>query len=135
MEALLTQTPWLAVIIATASAFILGGIWYGPLFKNAWCRENGTDPKAGPNGHPAAIFGVAILCAFLAAVVFAHVISTETTIVQGLATGLAVGFFFVAMSFAINYAFAQRSLKLWLIDAGYHILQFALYGVIIAAMN
>ena len=28
---------------------------------------------------------------------------------------------FVATSFGINYAFAQRSLKLWLIDAGYHI--------------
>jgi CRISPR/Cas system-associated protein endoribonuclease Cas2 len=45
--------------------------------------------------------------------------------------GLMIGFFWVATSFAINYSFAQRSLKLWLIDAGYHLLQFALYGVIL----
>ena len=38
---------------------------------------------------------------------------------------------FVATSFGINYAFAQRSLKLWLIDGGYHLLQFALYGLIL----
>ena len=45
-----------------------------------------------------------------------------------------VGLAFVATSFGINYAFAQRSLKLWLIDGGYHILQFALYGLILGAV-
>ncbi len=35
------------------------------------------------------------------------------------------------MSFAINYSFAGRSLKLWLIDGGYHTLQFVLYGIIL----
>ena len=42
-----------------------------------------------------------------------------------------IGLAWVAMSFGINYAFAQRSLKLWLIDAGYHVLQFTLYGLVI----
>jgi hypothetical protein len=45
--------------------------------------------------------------------------------------GFMVGVAFVATSFAINYAFAQRSLKLWLIDGGYHTLQFTLYGLIL----
>ena len=58
---------WLAVLLATASAFLLGGIWYGPLFKRAWCRENGTDPDAPPKGHPGKVFGIAILAAFVAA--------------------------------------------------------------------
>ena len=35
---------WLAVLAAAVSAFVLGGLWYGPLFKNAWCREAGIDP-------------------------------------------------------------------------------------------
>ena len=45
----------------------------------------------------------------------------------GFLTGLA----YVAMSFGINYAFAGRSFKLWLIDGGYHTLQFTLYGLIL----
>jgi hypothetical protein len=45
--------------------------------------------------------------------------------------GALVGAGFVATSFGINYAFAQRSLKLWLIDGGYHLLQFTLYGLIL----
>ena len=30
---------WLAVLAAAVSAFMLGGIWYGPLFKQAWMRS------------------------------------------------------------------------------------------------
>mgnify|MGYP001792400874 CR=1 FL=1 len=45
--------------------------------------------------------------------------------------GLIVGVCWVATSFGINYLFARRSLKLWLIDAGYHTLQFALYGLVL----
>ena len=38
----------------------------------------------------------------------------------------------VAMSgFAINYQFAKRSLLLSLIDAGYHTIQFDLYGMVL----
>ena len=37
---------WLAVLAAAVSAFVLGGIWYGPLFKNTWCREAGIDLSA-----------------------------------------------------------------------------------------
>jgi hypothetical protein len=42
-----------------------------------------------------------------------------------------VGFCFVAASFAVNYLFAQRSLKLWLIDGGYHTLQFIVFGLVL----
>ena len=39
---------WLAIIVAAVYAFVLGGIWYGPLLKNAWCREAGIDPDGKP---------------------------------------------------------------------------------------
>ena len=61
---------WLAVIAAALSAFLLGGIWYGPLFKKAWCAEAGVDPDTAPR-HPARIFATAFVCSFLAALIFA----------------------------------------------------------------
>ena len=45
--------------------------------------------------------------------------------------GVLAGLGIAAMSFGINYAFAGRSFKLWLIDGGYHTLQFAVYGMIL----
>ncbi|HWI25319.1 MAG TPA: DUF1761 domain-containing protein [Lysobacter sp.] len=121
---------WLAIIAAAVSAFVLGGIWYGPLFKNAWCREAGIDPNAKP-GHPARVFGTAFVAALFAAFAFAWFLGPAPEVHKALHAGFMVGIAFVATSFAINYAFAQRSLKLWLIDGGYHTLQFTLYGLIL----
>ena len=37
----------------------------------------------------------------------------------------------VAASFGINYQFANRSALMWLIDGGYHTVQFGIYGLIL----
>jgi hypothetical protein len=122
---------WFAIAAAAMSAFVLGGLWYGPLFKNAWCREAGMDPDAPQKRHPARVFAIAIVASFVAATGFAWYVGPAPEAHEAVHAGLMIGFFWVATSFAINYSFAQRSLKLWLIDAGYHLLQFALYGVIL----
>lgn len=125
---------WLAVIAAAVSAFVLGGIWYGPLFKQAWCREAGIDPDSAP-AHPKLTFATAFGCSLLASLMFAIFLGPEGNAASGFGAGFVVGLFFVAMSFGINYAFAQRSAKMWMIDAGYHIAQFSLYGLIIGAWH
>jgi len=122
---------WFAVVAAAVSAFVLGGLWYGPLFKNAWCREAGMDPNAPPKGHPAKTFGVAFLLSLITAWAFAWFLPAKPDLVVAVRAGALIGALYVATSFGINYAFAQRSLKLWLIDGGYHVLQFVLYGVIL----
>lgn len=119
-----------AVLVAAASAFVLGGIWYGPLFKRVWCREAGVDPDK-PNGHPARVFGTAAIASLAAAFAFAWFLGPRPEMHHAVHAGLKVGLAYVATSFGINYAFAGRSLKLWLIDASYHTLQFALYGLIL----
>lgn len=121
---------WAAVLAAAVSAFALGGLWYGPLFKNAWCREAGIDPGAAPR-HRAWVFGTAFACSLLAAFAFAAFFGPAPGALHAVHNGLLVGAAWVATSFGINYAFAGRSLKLWLIDGGYHVLQFVLYGLII----
>ena len=122
---------WLAVLVAAVSAFLLGGIWYGPLFKNAWCREAGIDPEAKPKNHPATVFGTAFAAALVAAAAFAIILRPDLPLFIALHAGFLTGLAYVAMSFGINYAFAGRSFRLWLIDGGYHTLQFTLYGVIL----
>ena len=128
------QINWLAVVAAAVSAFVLGGLWYGPLFKQAWCREAGIDPNARP-GHPARVFATAFLAALVAAAAFAWLLGPAPELLRAMHDSLLVGLAIVAMGFGINYAFAGRSLKLWLIDGGYHTLQFVLYGAILGAWH
>lgn len=122
---------WLAVLLAACSAFVLGGLWYGPLFKNAWGRENGIDPNAQPSRHPAKMFCTAFLAALVAAAAFAIILRADPPLFIAVHAGFLTGLAYVAMSFGINYAFAGRSFKLWLIDGGYHTLQFTIYGLVL----
>ena len=40
MASAFNSLNWLAIIVASISAFVLGGIWYSPLmFGNAWRSE------------------------------------------------------------------------------------------------
>ena len=31
----------LAILVAAATGFLIGGLWYGPLFGKAWMAEHG----------------------------------------------------------------------------------------------
>ncbi|NJO13074.1 MAG: DUF1761 domain-containing protein [Gammaproteobacteria bacterium] len=47
------------------------------------------------------------------------------------AAGLSAGLCWVAGSFGINYLFEQRSLRLFLINGGYHTVQYTLIGLVL----
>lgn len=49
--------------------------------------------------------------------------------------GFAAGLAWVAGSFGISYLFEHRSLKLWLINGGYHVVQYTLFGAILGAWH
>ena len=119
----------LAVFVAALSAFALGGAWYSPrLFGEAWLRESGVDPQ---QGHPGRVFGGAFVLSLVAALVFAIFLGPEPGLEFAVGAGFAAGLFWVASSFGINYLFSQRSMTLFLIDGGYHTVQFTMYGMIL----
>ena len=63
----------MAVLVAVVANFVLGFIWYTPLFGKAWAKENGFDTSIKPTGGEMAkgmIFMV--IGNFLMAYVFAH---------------------------------------------------------------
>ena len=116
------------VLLAAVSSFVVGGLWYSPvLFGKLWNAENGA--PAG-EGHPAKVFGVSFAFSLVAAACFGMLVGASPGFERAVETGALVGLGLVAASFGINYQFAQRSFKLWLIDGGYHTAQFLFFGVI-----
>jgi hypothetical protein len=59
-------------------------------------------------------------------------LGANATLGSGIALGLKVGALFVAASLWVNYTFANRGMTLWLIDAGFHVVRFVLFGIILA---
>jgi len=125
-----------AVLGATVAAAFAGGFWYSPLlFAKAWMRECGLDEEAGKRRNPALLFGASFLLNFVAALVFAICIGRNPGVVPAAEAGLVLGVFWVATSVGMNYLFEGRSLKLFCITAGYHVLRFTLIGLVLGIWN
>jgi hypothetical protein len=126
---------WLPALVAALSAFALGGLWYSPvLFGKTWQREAGLSDERIQAANKGMIFGVSFVLCLIAAVAFSMVIGTEPSFFMALHSGIGVGLAWVATSFGVNYLFEMKSLKLWLINAGYHTLQFTIYGLVFGLM-
>ena len=125
-----------AVLAAAVGSFVIGGLWYSPLlFGKAWQREVGLSDEELARGNMARIFGLSFVLSLIAAWVFALFLGPRPPAAFGVGAGLAAGLCWVASSFGTNYLFARRSLKLFLIDGGYHTLQFTAIGLIIALLH
>ena len=132
-----SHVSWLGVARAALSAFLLGGLWYSPLmFLSVWNRESGraTPPDPEEAKHGASVFLVAFVMAFVAAAVFAAFLPPDAGVGLSVARGVQWGIGFVAMSFGINYAFSGKSPVLFLVDGGYHVVQFVLYGLVLGLL-
>lgn len=122
---------WIASLVATVSAFFLGGLWYSPaLFAKAWQRETGLSDEQLNAASKGKIFGLSFVLSFIAAVVFSMFVGPDPALGFAIGAGVSVGAFWVATSFGVNYLFELKSGKLWLINGGYHTVQFTLYGII-----
>lgn len=118
----------LAVVVAATSSFLLGGLWYSPvMFLGPWMKAAGVTEKQ--DGHPGKVFGLSFVLTLVAAWLMGSLLGPAPEMGHALQRGLLFGAGFVATSMGTNYLFSNRSMALWLIDGGYHVVQFLLFGV------
>lgn len=128
------EINWIAVLAAAASSFLLGGLWYSALFAKQWQTAAGLSDAAVKSGNMGLIFGGSFVLALIASASFAIFLGPDVDAATGALYGLTAGLCWVAASFGINYLFERKSLPLFLINGGYHTLQFTLIGLILGAL-
>ena len=125
-----------AIVTAALVTFAVGGLWYSPiLFAKPWLRECGLTEEQARQAPMGRIFGLSALAALVMAANLAAFLGAKATLSFGLFAGAATGIGWVAMSLGVTYLFEQRSLKLWLIDAGYQVVSYMLMGAILGAWH
>jgi len=129
----LSNINWLAIVACVVVSMVSGFIWYHPkLFFPSWWAGIG---KSGEPGNPnPMIYVLTIIAAFVQAVFVSLMLNTmgTTTAAAGALAGFMLWLGFVAPTNLVNKLFAGHGLKVWAIEAGNHLLNFLLFGAILA---
>lgn len=121
----------LAILVAAATGFLIGGLWYGPLFGKAWMAEHGFTEEQLRGSNMIKIYGLTFAFSVLSAVFLGHLLAffdTNTRSTLMISVGISLGYIIPAIG--TNYLFSRKSGKLFAIDAGYWIVFYAAMGLV-----
>ena len=121
---------WLAIIAAALSMFVIGGIWYGPLFARPWQQAAGLSDEQLKAGNMPLIFGLAFVLSLIMAAnlaFFVNGLPLGTTVLYAVAAGLG----WAALGLSLVALFERRPLSYHFINGGYLTLAFAVMGLIL----
>lgn len=127
----LSTLNFFAVLVAALSSFVIGGLWYSPiLFGKAWMAEHGFRDE-DLQGGMGKTFGLSFVLSVIIAFNLAAFLGPDATLTWGLTAGALAGIGWVATAIGITYLFERRSMRLFLINAGYHAVTFTIMGGIL----
>ncbi len=134
----------LAILLCVIASVVIGSLWYGPFFGKQWMKIVGIEmPKTmTPKVKKMMMksYGIQIVGSIVMAFVMAHsmVFAMAYLGITGVSAGLQGGFWnwlgFVAPVLLGPVIWEGKPWKLWFINAGYHLVNLCVMGVIIAVM-
>ena len=121
---------------------ISGSLWYNPkTFFPAWWKVVGAGREQPGMENMGMTWALTVLASLVQAVFMALMVTAMGSIIGGatLASGATIGFVlwlgFVAPTYLVNKLFAGHGLKIWAIEVGNHLVNFALFGAILGAWH
>jgi hypothetical protein len=137
LKALADANP-LAVFAGAVAAFAIGALWYSPaLFAKQWMQELGIKAKDSKamkdDGNLPQIMAMAFASTVVLSLAIALLfnLSRASGLFDGLALGLLVGLGVTAPTHGIHYLYEKRSLKLYVINAGYNLAMCLAIGLVL----
>ena len=135
-----SSIQWIGVLICIVLNFMSAFTWFGPkTFYPVWQKALKTPSDSNPHEgqNMAVVFGLSLIGSIVQAVVLALIfdllqraIGHHVGLVVGLGTGLVIGIGAAATSVG-HRLFAGHGLKVWFIEVGNDILNFALMGAVL----
>lgn len=128
---------WWAVLAGGVASMILGYVWYSmPVFGKTWAREIGKsadDLKKSANGG---MYFLMFLSALVLSYIMIHfvVYAGAKDAMGGATTGFWAWLGFAATTGVSKKIFQGTSWTLFMIDYGYHLVQFLVVGALVASM-
>jgi len=135
---MISQINFWAVIVAALASFIVGWLWYGPLFGKLWMELNGFTPEKlrEEKGLPMPfIMVVNYVATALAALSIAMFIGAEADISFGIFAGIMIALFWIGTSRLNDVLYERQPFKLYLINLGYNLVIYVIMGAVLGAWH
>ena len=136
---IISSMNYLAVLVAALSSFVVGWIWYGPLFGKLWMKLNNFTPESLKEGGMSmpVIMGLNYIATFVAAFAIAMFLGfiDRFDAGSGILAGLMIVIFWIATNRLNDVLYERKPFGLFLINMGYSLVTFILMGAIIGAWH
>ena len=126
---------WLAVVVCVVISMISGSIWYNPkTFFPMWWKVVGAGREQPGMENMGTTWALTVLSSAVQAVAMAFMINALGTATAGAGAGLGFMLWlgFIAPTYLVNKLFAGHGLKIWAIEIGNHLVNFLLFGALLA---
>ena len=130
------ELNWIAVLVAAVAYYVLGAVWFTPLFGRVWDRSIGYDRSATRGRFPLSYYITPLFGALVSTFVAALLVATTDVdgVAGGVLVGLGVGL--VAAAASVTNALTPHTPKPYLFGAvtgGYHLTGLTIAGAILGA--
>ncbi len=122
---------WIAVLVTALAGFVIGGLWYGPLFSKPWMQASGVKTGNMTTAQTVRLFASAYVLNVIIAFALAILIGDHHSLLAGAHTGFFVSLMFIATAIGVIYLFERRPLKLFFINAGYQVVNTTVMGAVL----
>ena len=131
---MLKGVNWIAVIVAIVLLEVLGYLWYGPLFGEAWTAALGHEPDMS-NANTLMAIGVVNTLVVVIGLAWLTGRLGATTLVHSVMVSLAAWFFFDFTTQALEYLYMGMSQQLVCINMGYQLVSYVVTGAVLALVT
>jgi hypothetical protein len=131
---------WWAVLVCVILSMASGTLWYNPkTFFPTWWKGIGKSEakQPGNNNNMLPVWVLTLLSSLLQVIGLAIALNLVgkafggVTVLMGILTGVLIWLFIVAPTNLVNKLFAGFPFRVWAIEAGDHLLNFVLFGLVL----
>lgn len=126
---------WLGAIAALVVSQVIGYVWYGIVFSDAWIAASGMVAAEMEESSMTYVWGAAQNLVVIVGLAWLAGKLGKTTYQGGAVLGALVCVFFALATYALRFIYGNDSTALIPIDAGYMLVQYVLSGALVAGLK
>ena len=133
----LQSVNYFAVLVCGIVAVGLGALWYSPiLLGKIWLiAVDKSEEELKANFKPVKAYTVSFIAQLVTAYILARIMSFigATTPEEGIRVAFMAWIGFTATTLTISMIFEGKTFKQFIVDGGYHLIVFIIYGLVLGA--